>query len=102
VKRNRTLGCPELLHAFGLVRRKVIQDDVDFASPFGGGYDVLQKIDKLGADVPKTRFSQPFRSLRREPHNGRAFRAGSIRTRAAPPAPVTTATPDRDGPVAGM
>src|SRR6478736_5091813 len=43
----------ELLYTFSLMRRKVVQNDMDFASPFGGCYDLLQKVDKLRARVAR-------------------------------------------------
>src|SRR5580693_2869533 len=51
MKPDLRMSIQELLHGFGLVRREVVQDDVDFASPVRGCHDFAQKVDKLRARV---------------------------------------------------
>jgi hypothetical protein len=48
---NLRMGRQELLDGLGLVRRQVIQHDVDFPRPFHLAYQFREKSDKFDAGV---------------------------------------------------
>ena len=53
----------ELLNGFGLVRREIIENDVNFLGPPGAAHQIRNEGDEFFAGVPLGRFSLDFAGL---------------------------------------
>jgi hypothetical protein len=96
VELNVRMKGEELRHSSGLMRRKVIGNDVDLLSRGLGGDDVGQKSDELRGWCGAGRFCPPLARWRPPgPHRAKEYHAGNIQTHDVRGGLATEARPDR-------